>query len=107
MQPHWYPSAQYIHQEFVRRANTKGTLVSHNETARFLALALCGEAGELANLMKKEWRGDFIPQQEIADEMADIRIYLEHLAWMMGVDLDNACQNKLIVVQQRLNSSPQ
>lgn len=27
-----------------------------NTDERFLALALCGEAGELANMIKKRWR---------------------------------------------------
>lgn len=66
---------------------------SSPEDIRFLALALGGECGELANVLKKAWRGDFELKdrwEEIAEELADTRIYLELLARAMGYDLD-AC----------------
>lgn len=49
------------------------------EDRRFLALALCGEVGELANLVKKDWRGDVIDGliEKIEDEVGDIYAYLE------------------------------
>jgi NTP pyrophosphatase (non-canonical NTP hydrolase) len=62
-----------------------------SEDERFLALALCGEAGELGNLIKKRWRdGDTGPDhvEEIRDEIADVRIYLELLARLFDVDGD-------------------
>ncbi len=47
------------------------------EGLRFLALALAGEAGELANVVKKDWRGSDIEyfSEEVLDELADIFIY--------------------------------
>ena len=36
---------------------------------RFLALALCGEAGELANMIKKRWRDGADLSDEIRDEI--------------------------------------
>jgi hypothetical protein len=44
---------------------------------RFLALGLCGEVGELANMIKKRWRDGVDLTEEIRDEIADIRVYLE------------------------------
>lgn len=69
-----------------------------NEDERFLALALCGEAGELANLIKKRWRDNANLVSEIRDEIADIRVYLELLAKCFGIEgekLDEQVKLKL------------
>jgi NTP pyrophosphatase (non-canonical NTP hydrolase) len=59
-----------------------------NIDERFLALALCGEAGELANMVKKRWRDGVDLSEEIRDEIADIRVYLELLAKCFGIEGD-------------------
>jgi NTP pyrophosphatase (non-canonical NTP hydrolase) len=69
-----------------------------SEDERFLALALCGEAGELANMIKKRWRDGADLTEEIRDELADVRIYLELLAKCFGVEgekLDDRVVSKL------------
>jgi NTP pyrophosphatase (non-canonical NTP hydrolase) len=53
---------------------------------RFLALGLCGEAGELANMIKKRWRDGVDLTEEIRDEIADVRIYLELLAKCFDIE---------------------
>ena len=63
-----------------------------NTDERFLALALCGEAGELANMIKKRWRDAADLSEEIRDEIADIRIYLELLAKCFGIEGDKLDQ---------------
>jgi NTP pyrophosphatase (non-canonical NTP hydrolase) len=52
----------------------------------FLGLAISGELGELNNLIKKEWRDgeDLERQGEIRKEIADVYIYLLHLARSYG-----------------------
>ena len=65
---------------------------------RFLALALCGEAGELANMIKKRWRDGADLTEEIRDEIADCRVYLELLAKCFGIEgakLDERVKSKL------------
>jgi len=57
-----------------------------SEDERFLALALCGEAGELANYIKKRWRDGVDLKEEIRDEIADIRVYLELIARCFDID---------------------
>ena len=51
------------------------------------AVALTGEVGEMCNLLKKMRRGEDIPIQELAKEMADIMIYLDLLAASFEIDL--------------------
>ncbi len=63
-----------------------------NQDERFLALALCGEVGELANFIKKRWRDGAAFDEEIRDEIADIRIYLELLAKCFGIEGDKLDQ---------------
>jgi NTP pyrophosphatase (non-canonical NTP hydrolase) len=73
---------------------------------RFLALALCGEAGELANFIKKRWRDNADFSEEIKDELADIRVYLELLAKCFGIDgekLDKQVEQKLAKVAAKHN----
>lgn len=69
-----------------------------SEDERFLTLALCGEVGELANMVKKRWRDGVDLQEEIRDELADIRVYLELLAFQFNIDgkaLDQRVEQKL------------
>jgi NTP pyrophosphatase (non-canonical NTP hydrolase) len=71
---------------------------------RFLALALCGEAGELANMIKKRWRDGVDLSEEIKDEIADIRIYLELIAKCFDIEgdkLDQRVQSKLAKVVEK------
>lgn len=70
----------------------------------FLALALCGEAGELANKIKKRWRDGADLSEEIRDEIADVRVYLELLAKCFDVEgdkLDERVQYKLQKVVEK------
>ena len=72
-----------------------------NTDERFLALALCGEVGELANMIKKRWRDGANLKEEIIEELADIRVYLELLAKCFDVEgekLDDAVVKKLAKV---------
>jgi len=77
-----------------------------NHDERFLALALCGEAGELANMIKKRWRDNADLSEEIKDEIADIRVYLELLAKCFGIEgakLDERVKSKLEKVVAKHN----
>lgn len=76
---------------------------THDE--RFLALAFCGEAGELANMIKKRWRDGVDLSEEIRDEIADCRVYLELLAKVFNIEgekLDARVEQKLHKVAARL-----
>ena len=58
-------------------------------------LALCGEAGEVANLAKKADRGDYDPHSavfihDLAMELADVFIYMLNICGLIRVDLEAA-----------------
>jgi NTP pyrophosphatase (non-canonical NTP hydrolase) len=62
------------------------------ERRRFLVNAMSGEAGEAANVSKKEWRGDFANQPvmfraKLVKEVADTVAYAFMLAAHMRFDL--------------------
>jgi len=74
--------------------NSKGVLV-HTEDDDWSdedwLIAICGEVGELGNLLKKVRRGDMLPTSvEIQYELADIQIYLDLFAYTKRVDMDKA-----------------
>lgn len=52
--------------------------------------AVCGELGEAANVIKKVNRADFTLEEardKLAQEFADVMIYLDILAYRCGIDL--------------------
>jgi len=80
-----------------------------SEDEHFLALALCGEAGELANMVKKRWRDGADLVEEIRDELADIRVYTELLAKAFGIEgqlLDERVEFKLRKVMEKHGIDP-
>lgn len=98
----WRSRAWIIH------STVTGDRCGTPDDIHFLALALCGEVGELANLVKKDWRqawGEKVDQArleaEIADEIADANVYLYLLARALNVDMNVATDRKLIEVEKR------
>jgi len=97
----WRQEIEKIH---VRAINKNIKPWSYEDT-RFLTLALCGECGELANLIKKHWRGDPVEwpelNPEVEKELADICMYLHLLAVALSVDLDEAIKAKLPEIRKK------
>jgi NTP pyrophosphatase (non-canonical NTP hydrolase) len=56
--------------------------------------ALAGEVGELCNLLKKYRRGEDVPESALADEIADVALYLDLVALHAGIDLGEAVRAK-------------
>jgi NTP pyrophosphatase (non-canonical NTP hydrolase) len=62
------------------------------------ALALCGEAGEFANLVKKLQRGDLNLKDadtrfQVMMELTDVQTYVLSAAGLMGLDLDMSLEH--------------
>lgn len=69
--------------------------------------AVIGEAGEYANLRKKFERGDLDHETflfEATKELADVAIYLDLLAFRLGIDLGQAVMDKFNEVSLRVGS---
>ncbi len=66
--------------------------------------AMAGECGEVCNLTKKLRRGENIPSEMIADEIADVIIYADLLAARLKINLDSAVKRKFNIVSKRVGS---
>lgn len=104
----------------LRRANVarlplfknKHGIASHSEPdgsdwspAQWLQ-AVVGELGEYANLRKKFERGDITEEefkQEACKELADVQIYLDILAFRLGINLGQATMDKFNQKSEELN----
>ena len=64
--------------------------------------ALAGEVGELCNMIKKRRRGEDIPVEELAKEMADVFCYLDLLSEKLDIDLYEAIVNKFNEVSKKI-----
>lgn len=73
------------------------------QTPKNLAMAMTVEAAELLEIF--QWltpaqsqaaRSDPVLQSRVADELADVLLYLVQMADQTGVDLDTAVQRKLL-----------
>ncbi len=90
-----------------RLAEALGQFAEARNWAQFhspknLAMALAGETGELIEIFQWMTEEQSItaaqrPEtaQAVRDELADVMMYLVRLADVLGVDLDEAVQNKL------------
>lgn len=67
------------------------------------ATAVAGELGEACNLLKKQRRGEDIPLDDIARELADTQIYLDLLAARLHIDLGRWTAIKFNEVSSRNN----
>lgn len=85
----WRAEVTRVHEG---QAKIKGRPPWDADDRRFLVNALGGEVGELANLVKKAWRGDEYGRTRqwrdaVREEAADARIYLQLAAMAYSVDL--------------------
>jgi NTP pyrophosphatase (non-canonical NTP hydrolase) len=72
----------------------------------FMTLAMVGEAGEVANVVKKILRGslflkDAKTKNDLAMEITDVFIYLMDLCDLLGIDIERAYNMKRMENEQR------
>lgn len=86
----------------IRRACPQVGPHGSNEDIRFLALAMDGEAGEAANVVKKAWRdGVALDQDKLAEEIAGTACYLIGLASALGINLDDEMRRQMDAFEAR------
>ena len=76
---------------------SRSASAANTQPLLYIALALAGEIGELANVVKKLERGDLSyaeALERLEDESADVLIYLLKLSYQTGIDLEAAFVNK-------------
>lgn len=78
---------------------------SLDQVVAYLSLAQCGEAGELANKLKKVLRGDrdlMEARQDLAEENMDVFIYTMNLFTALGIgDIATLYHHKRTVNAER------
>lgn len=79
----------------------------HDWMTGYLALAMCGEAGEVADKVKKSLRdkhGELTSGDRlgIASEIGDVLWYAANLARVIGYDLDEIAQMNITKIQGRI-----
>lgn len=72
-----------------------------SRSPEFFCLELNGEAGELANNEKKQWKGRQIEHVAFEDEAADVLIALMNYSNARKVDLANAVARKLQTIENK------
>jgi NTP pyrophosphatase (non-canonical NTP hydrolase) len=70
-------------------------------TPEFFCLELCGEAGELANLEKKLWKGKEIDPEAVESEVADVFIALHNYANSRGISIAKVVAEKLAKIEEK------
>lgn len=74
------------------------------KSPEFFCLELNGEAGELANLEKKAWKGRDIEFAKFEDEAADVLIALMNYSNAKKVNLGDAVKEKLLKIESKRNA---
>lgn len=91
--------------EKVRRHKEWPELETYDDKTDFLIVGLGGEAGELLNLLKKDWRDngerDDSWYSKVYEELTDVIGYAFMLAEHLNIDPVIAALNKLEKVEQR------
>ncbi len=79
-----------------------------NDGLYYTALGLVGEAGEIANKVKKIMRDnngnlEELAKADIFDELGDVLWYCASLADELGVNLEDVAKLNLIKLEDRMN----
>lgn len=83
-------------------ARTSSAPFPERERLLVQTLGLCGESGEVADLVKKHaWHGRKLDRAEIADELGDVLWYLADIATALGVSLEDIAAGNVAKLRRR------
>lgn len=78
------------------------TAASHENELVNYGLGIAGEAGEVADLIKKSvFHGHKISEDEIAKELGDVLWYLSNIARLAGLSLEEIATLNIAKLQKR------
>jgi NTP pyrophosphatase (non-canonical NTP hydrolase) len=93
--------------EYQKRARETAVYPNMGSEFTYPALGLAGEAGEIANKLKKVVRdnGGILTdqvRQSVSDELGDVLWYIAQLATEMGTDLNTVAQKNVDKLASRM-----
>lgn len=92
-----------IYEEIVKQTNHWPAHQKHDRA--LLTVALTGEVGEYANLLKKQSLGKAIDDQKLIDELGDILWYFTTLLGTYGLRLEHIMERNAEKVTDRSDKS--
>ena len=76
--------------------------LSNDEVLLNGVMGLCGESGEVIDILKKHLsQGHELNKDKMIEELGDVAWYLAETAYALGVDLDTVLINNLVKLQIR------
>lgn len=90
-------------EEFQREAaRTSAAPFPERERLLVQTLGLCGESGEVADIVKKHaWHGAPLDKAVMVDELGDVLWYLTDLATAIGVSLEDVAAANVAKLRRR------
>lgn len=77
----------------LKTANSK---LNHQQQLANAAIGLCGEAGEVADLLKKHlFQERSLDIGKVKEEMGDVVWYLSYLSLALGIDMNSVIQGNM------------
>lgn len=84
-----------------QKQTEKTAVYPDEEALSYLALGVSGEAGEVAEKIKKHKRGDDLDLEKARKEIGDVLWYLARLSDELGFDLGDVAEENLRKTQDR------
>jgi NTP pyrophosphatase (non-canonical NTP hydrolase) len=69
----------------------------------YVSMGLAGEAGEVANKIKKHIRDGVLDFDKVADELGDVLWYVSQMASELGYDLNTIAEGNIDKLYSRLD----